>query len=54
MVSCQAVLWVQFWPIGFHDDQFFENVQSLTLCYQYVDDTFTLFADEHDAVQFFD
>lgn len=38
---------------GFHDNQFFENVQSLTLYYQYVDDTFTLFADEHEAIQFF-
>lgn len=40
--------------VSFHEDRVFEDVQRATSYYRYVDDTFALFGDEHEAIKFFD
>lgn len=40
--------------VVFHEDPVFEDVQREALYYQYMDDTFALFSDEHEAIKFFD
>lgn len=40
--------------VDFYEDQLSENVHRITLYYQYIDDIFTLFGDEQEAIRFFD
>lgn len=40
--------------VGFYENRLFENVQSHTLYYQYIDNTFALFGDEQEMNSFFD
>lgn len=40
--------------VAFHEDRVFEDVPRATLYYRYVDDTFALFGDKHEAIKFFD